>query len=268
MSKLDVTEEAMVEEYWRQWAYEGFPLEKRRLRQFFRFLPADTRCRLCYAPFDKTAGTLVKTFLHVFPSRFNPHYCNACDDFANKHQGGAKVPVTMLFVDIRGSTTIAERMGEKEFSDLINRFYVDSTTTLCHADAIIEKLVGDEVTAIFTRGTAGEEYPRKAVESAIELLKVTGHGNGSKERIPIGIGIHSGEAFVGSVGKPNGLMEVAALGDVPNTASRLTSLAAAGEILVSEDTMLAAKMDTQGLEKRNLELKGRSKAIDAFVLHL
>jgi adenylate cyclase len=268
MSQEDMTEETKVEAFWRQWALEGTSVEKRRLRHFYRILPSETRCRLCYAPFDKTAGSFVKTFFHVFPSRFNPHYCNFCDEFATQHQGGAKVPVTMLFADIRGSTTIAEKMGEKEFSNLINRFYVESTTTLCHADAIIEKLVGDEVTAIFTPGIAGEEYHRRAIESAKELLKVTGHGNGSEERIPIGIGIHSGETFVGSIGKPNGLMEVAALGDVPNTASRLTSLAGAGEILVSEDTMLAAKMDTQGLEKRNLQLKGRSKAIDAFVLHL
>ncbi len=268
MDQIDKTEEAMVEEYWRQWALEGPPNNKRRLQRIYRFLPAETRCRLCYAPFDKTSGTLVKTFLHVFPSRFNPHYCNACDDFASKHQGGAKVPVTMLFVDIRGSTALAENMGEKEFSRLINRFYVECTTTLCYADGIIEKLVGDEVTAIFTRGTAGEDYPRKAVEAAMELLENTGHGEGKQPWIPIGIGIHSGEAFVGSVGKPNGLMEVAALGDVPNTASRLTSLAAVGEILVSEDTMEAAKMNTQEWERRHLELKGRSKMIDAFVLHL
>jgi adenylate cyclase len=258
----------MVEEFWRQWAMDGVPPSKQRLQLFYKFLPAEARCKLCYAPFDKTGGALVKTFLHVFPSRFNPNYCNVCDDFAIKHQGGAKVPVTMLFVDVRGSTALAEKMGEKEFSHLINHFYVESTNTLCHADAIIEKLVGDEVTAIFTRGLAGEDYPHKAIEAAKKILKVTGHGEENEPWIPVGIGIHSGETFVGSVGKPNGIMEVAALGDVPNTAARLTSLAAPGEILVSEDTMLAARLDTQGVEKRHLELRGRSKMIDAYVLHL
>jgi adenylate cyclase len=84
----------------------------------------------------------------------------------------------------------------------------------------------------------------------------------------VGIGIHSGEAFVGSVGQPNGIMEVAALGDVPNTASRLTSLAGPGEILVSEDTMKATQLEFLDLEKRHLDLKGRSEGIDAFVLRL
>ena len=73
---------------------------------------------------------------------------------------------------------------------------------------------------------------------------------------------------MGSVGQPNGMMEVAALGDVPNTAARLTSQAAPGEILVSADAITDAQMNTQGLEKRHLELKGRSEGIDAFVLGL
>jgi adenylate cyclase len=132
---------------------------------------------------------------------------------------------------------------------------------------MIEKLAGDEVTAIFTQGIAGEDYQRKAIEAALELLRVTGHGDQDEALIPVGVGIHSGEAFVGSVGRPGGVMEVAALGDVPNTASRLTSLAAAGEILVSEVTLLAAQMNTQDLEKRSLALKGRSGKINAFVLY-
>jgi adenylate cyclase len=127
---------------------------------FFRFLPSDARCKFSFAPFDGTSGTLVKAIFQVFPSRFNPLYCNFFDDFVNKFQGGAEVPITMLFVDVRGSTTLAERIGQKEFGSLINRFYVESTTVLSHADAMIEKLAGDEVSAIFTRGISGEDYSR------------------------------------------------------------------------------------------------------------
>jgi adenylate cyclase len=174
----------------------------------------------------------------------------------------------MLFVDVRGSTTLAERIGQKEFSNLINRFYVETTKVLSYADALIEKLAGDEVTAMFTRGIAGEDYSRRAIHAAEELLKVTGHDEGQEPWIPVGIGIHTGEAYVGSVGQPNGIMEVAALGDVPNTAARLTSMAAQGEILVSADAITDAQIDTQDLEKRHLDLKGRSEGIDAYVLHL
>jgi adenylate cyclase len=268
MNDHDPTHDAMVEEFWRSWTMEGPPKNKRRQQRFFRFLPSDARCKFCFAPFDGTSGTLVKAIFQVSSSRFNPHYCNFCDDFANKFQGGAEVPITMLFVDVRGSTTLAERIGQKEFGSLINRFYVESTTVLSHADAMIEKLAGDEVSAIFTRGISGEDYSRRAMEAAEDLLKVTGHGEGQEPWIPVGIGIHTGEAFVGSVGKPNGIMEVAVLGDVPNTAARLTALAAPGEILVSADAMIDAQMITQDLEKRHLDLKGRSEGIDAYVLHL
>jgi adenylate cyclase len=268
MSDKDQAHEAMVEEFWRSWTMGGPPTSKRRQHRFYRHLPSESRCKFCYAPFDGTIGSLVKTIFHVYPSRFNPQYCNFCDDFASKHQGGAEVPVTMLFVDIRGSTALAERIGQKDFSNLINRFFVASIKVLSYADAMIEKLAGDEVTAMFTRGIAGEDYTARAIEAGKELLKATGHGEGKEPWIPVGIGIHTGEAFVGSVGQPNGMMEVAALGDVPNTASRLTSLAGPGEILVSVDAMRHGKMDTQDLEKRHLDLKGRSKGIEAYVLHL
>ncbi|NIM93537.1 MAG: adenylate/guanylate cyclase domain-containing protein [Anaerolineales bacterium] len=268
MSNDNVTQDAMVEEFWRNWIMEGPPATKRRQHRFYRLLPSDARCKFCYAPFEGTSGTLVKTIFQVTPSRFNPHYCNFCDDFASKHQGGAEVPITMLFADIRGSTALAERIGQREFGNLINRFYVESTTVLSYADAMIEKLAGDEVTAMFTRGIAGENYSLRAIEAAKELLRVTGHGDAEGPWIPVGIGIHTGEAFVGSVGQPNGIMEVAALGDVPNTASRLTSHAALGEILVSADAMGDAQLNTQDLEKRHLDLKGRSEGIDAYVLHL
>jgi adenylate cyclase len=87
---------------------------------------------------------------------------------------------------------LAERIGQREFSKLINRFFVETTKVLSYADALIEKLAGDEVTAMFTRGIAGEEYSRRAVEAAKDLLKVTGHGDTEEPWIPVGIGIHTG----------------------------------------------------------------------------
>jgi adenylate cyclase len=263
----DLAQEAMIEEFWRYWNQYGPPPEQARREKFYKFLPAEKRCSLCAAPFDGFSSGIVKSIFQVFPSRHNPLYCNVCDAFAKKYQGGAEVPITILFADIRGSTTLAENIGAKEFSNLINRFYTEVTRVLIHADAMIEKLVGDEVTAIFFRGITGEDYPRLAIEAGQKLLRVTGHGKGKEPWAPIGIGIHTGETFVGSVGRPDGIMEVTVLGDVPNTASRLTSLAGPGEILVSEETMNGAKINTVGLERRHLELKGRNEKIDAFVFN-
>jgi adenylate cyclase len=267
MNNKDLLNDTMVEEFWRSFFTEGPPIEKIRRQRFFRFLPAEARCKFCFAPFDGFPGAIAKNLFQTYPSRYNPYYCNVCDDFSAKYQGGAEIPVTMLFADIRNSSSLAENIGPVEFSNLINRFFITSTQILAGAGAMIEKLVGDEVTAIFSRGLTGENYFRQAIEAAQELLQGTGHGDEDGAWVELGIGIHSGDTFVGSVGKPNGIMEVAALGEVPNTAARLTSLAGPGEILVSEYTITAAEVDTEGLEKRQLELKGNEKEITAFVIH-
>ena len=105
----------------------------------------------------------------------------------------------MLFVDVRGSTTIAEKMDTHEFSRLMNRFYEATIDVLVQADAFIEKLVGDEVTALFIPGYAGQEHARKAVEAGQVLLRVTGHGEPGGPWVPVGVGIHTGKAWVGSI---------------------------------------------------------------------
>lgn len=264
----DTAHEKMVEEFWRTWAHSGPPLRKVGQQKLFRFLPSEKRCKFCFAPFDGTSGSLLKNVLRIYPSRYNPHYCNVCDDFAKKFQGGAEVPMAMMFADIRGSTKLAEKIGSKDFSELINRFYVTSTEVLAAGGAMIEKLVGDEVTALFVPGIAGQEYQKSAITAARQLLAATGHQAPDGPWAPIGIGIHSGDAFIGSVGTPDGMMEVAALGDVPNTASRLAASSKTGEILVSQDTMDATGLDSSGFERRVLELKGKDQTIEALVLGL
>jgi len=266
MENKDLVHDREVEDFWRTFFTQGPPPEKVRRTKFYRLLPSETRCRWCRAPFDGLSGAFVKNIFQTYPSRFNPHYCNVCDAFAHKFQGGAEIPLTMLFADIRGSSELAENIGPKEFSELINRFFVKATHILTGAGAMIEKLVGDEVTAVFSEGIAGENYYGAAIEAAKEVLHQTGHSLGDLPWVQVGIGIHSGIAFLGSVGKPNGIMEVAALGEVPNIASRLTSLAGAGEILVSEQTLTAAGMDPAGLEKRQLALKGHTQEITVYVI--
>jgi adenylate cyclase len=174
----------------------------------------------------------------------------------------------MLFVDVRGSTTIAEHTDTLEFSQLMNRFYEAAINVLVHADAFIDKLVGDEVTALFIPGFAGEQHARRAVEAGQKLLRVTGHGDVGGPWVPVGVGIHTGKAWVGSiVGASGEAADFTALGDNVNIAARLASNAAQGEVIASEDTLIAAELVTEGLEKRNLELKGKSELITVRVLH-
>jgi adenylate cyclase len=191
-----------------------------------------------------------------------------CESFARQHQGGAEVEISMLFADVRGSTTIAERMQPLEFSRLIDRFYRVTTDILIEANAWIEKLIGDEVTGLFIPGFVGTEYARKAVETAEAILRATGHAGSGQPWIPVGIGVHSGTAFVGSVGREGGLTEITALGDSVNTAARLASSAGPGEVLVSLQTWGAAGFEGRNAEERQLQLKGRSEPVAVRVVRV
>lgn len=204
----------------------------------------------------------------VRPSTKNPRYCEGCYAFTSQFPGGAEIELTMLFADVRGSTTLAENMSDAEFSRLMNRFYEAIINILVLADAFIDKLVGDEVTALFIPGFAGKEHARRAVEAGQALLRATGHGKRNGPWIPVGVGVHTGEAWVGSISGASGTAaDFTALGDNVNIAARLASKAGAGEVLISETTYHAAGLVIEGLERRELELKGKSEKVSVRVLH-
>lgn len=238
----------------------------RGARNLLKLVPRSPRCRMCNAPFEGLGGALVKLFLGKEPARANSSFCNDCEVFARKHPGGAEVELAMLFVDVRGSTSIAEKLGTSEFRDLIDRFYRVATDVLVRSNALIEKLAGDEVTALFVPGFAGEHYTLRAIEAARELMQAIGRGHRGGPRIDVGVGVHCGRAFVGSVGVSGGMVQFVALGDAVNTAARLASVAGAGEILVSEEAMRHAGLRSEGLEHRELSLKGRSAPVSVRVL--
>jgi adenylate cyclase len=198
----------------------------------------------------------------------NPRYCIGCHSFMYEIPGGAEVALTMLFVDVRGSTTIAEKMDTLEFSRLMNRFYEAAINVLVRADAFIDKLVGDEVTALFIPGYAGKDHAQKAVEAGKALLRATGHGSEREPWVPVGVGIHTGMAWVGSiVGASGAAADFTALGDNVNIAARLASNAAQGEVIISDATYDAAQLKDEKLEQRELELKGKSETVGVRVLY-
>ena len=198
----------------------------------------------------------------------NPRFCTFCGEswLAKQSPGGAEVELTLLFADIRGSTPLAATMTSTDYAGVINRFFRVSANVFEHYDAILDKLVGDEVIGLFLPGYAGPEYARKAIEAAIALLNATGHGPGQEPWVPIGVGVHTGITFVGSVGARGSLSDFTAIGNAANLTARLASAAAAGEILVSEAAIEAASLDVIELEQRSLKLKGIADPVNSYVL--
>lgn len=254
-----------VEDDWLQMLTEGEP-GLRHFKHLMRLLPSSPRCKLCNSPFKGWGGILMR-WIGRDQSRYNPRFCEKCDRFENP--GGAEVVLTMLFADVRGSTTLAEQMSALEFSRLMNRFYVVASDVLVNTDAMVDRLIGDEVIGLYIPGLAGPEHARRAIEAAQELLQVTGHNDRSGPWLPVGVGIHTGLAFVGVVGGTDGNpTDFTALGDHVNIAARLASQAGPGRILISDAAYAASGLTLENMERQQLELKGKTEPIGVNVLRI
>jgi len=240
----------------------------------FRFIPSNPRCKLCAAPF-KAPGALLMRPLGFKPWAKNPRICGRCFVFLEKEAkrcpgptdaenvAGAEVELSMLFADVRGSSKLARQMPVADFTHLMSRFYDVSKEILFASDAIVEKFVGDEVVGLFVPFMTGPEHAQRAIDTAAELLRATGHGKGREPWAPLGAAVHTGRAFVGIVGT-GGSSDFTALGDPMNITAHLASHAGIGEILVTDDALAAAARPLDGLEHRHLSLKGHP--MDAVVL--
>ena len=165
------------EAFWREFLTRGDPME-RRARRVLRLLPHGPRCKLCAAPFAGVGSPLMRA-IGKRPAIKNSTVCNSCYDFMEKHHGGAEIEGSFLFADIRGSTSLAERMPPAAFRALIDRFYATATQAVFENDGGIDKFVGDEVVAFFFPLISGQGHAAAAVGAASALLRATGHGDGA-----------------------------------------------------------------------------------------
>ena len=211
------------------------------------------------------AGILLRPW-GSHPSSFNSRFCSHCETFARSREAGAEVELTLLFADIRDSTRLAEEVGTSRFKDLIKRFYKVTSDVLIQHNAMVNHLMGDQVIGLFVPRFSGTDHARVAIQAAQDLLRVTGHEQPGGPWVPVGIGIHTGLAYVGMVGSSKGVNEIAVLGSAANLTARLSSHALTGEVLLSAETSKAANLDTTGLKSRLLELKGISNPVLVSVL--
>jgi adenylate cyclase len=237
-------------------------LETHRMRMFARLmrnLPGDPRCAICRAPYGGFGGRVMGRFGFA-PSRKNPRLCSQC--FEKAPMGGVEMDVGILFADVRGFTSLAERQAPDAVATLLNRFYATAVDVLCE-HAIIDKLVGDEVMALYLPGVFPGEPAHHMFADAQALLAALGYRE-KRPWVQLGIGLDFGSAFVGNVGSGD-VKDFTAIGDVVNTAARLQAAAASGEIVMSSRVHDRAGEQVAGAEMRELELKGKSELETAMV---
>ena len=236
-------------------------------QKVYRLLPSDPHCVECGIPMAGFGGMLLR-FNGSAPSSFSSIFCSGCERIVRKKESGAEVELSMLFADVRDSTPLAERTPTVEYKALIQRFYKETSHVLIQHHSMVNRLMGDQVSALFVPRFAGKDHARVAVEAAKDLLEITGHGTPEGAWIPIGVGVHTGRAYVGSVGSGDSVNEIAVLGSAANLCARLSSAAAAGEILVSEESVELAEMQAESLDRRELELKGISEKVPVRVIKI
>lgn len=227
-----------------------------KARHAFRYLPSAPRCKLCNNPFGGPVGRIFAA-AGFRRSRKNPNLCMRCCDALPR--GGAEVDIAVLFADVRGSTALGHRRAPADFAALLNRFYTAATQTLLRHDAVIDKLIGDEVMAFFVRGISGPAYRHRAVEAGADLLEAVGYGTPGGPWLAVGVAVNAGIAYVGNVG--DAVVDFTALGRPVNAAARMQQRAAGGELLVASgvaDELMA------GTQRRTLSLRGQDEPIDVF----
>jgi adenylate cyclase len=248
------------------WAFGSQP-SNRAFKRVLRALPSTPRCGFCGAPFSGIGGRLVRP-LGYRPSRKNPNICSTCVELSPP--GGMTLEIGVLFADLRGFTSASESRTPAEVSGELRRFYGHAEKVF-FPEALIDKLIGDEVMALYVPPilmpdeTEVDDEVRRHVAHVMlgharELLERVGYGSSAAPEFEVGIGLDFGEAFIGNLGD-TAVHDFTAVGDVVNTASRLQGHAAAGEVLLS--ARLARHLHEPVGEPEQLELKGKQGHFDA-----
>ena len=196
--------------------------------------------------------------------------------------GGEVCEISVLFVDVRGFTSLAERLAPAEVAQRLNRFYALASEAIFKYDGTLDKFVGDQVMAFFGAPLHAKDHPQRAVRVALLILEGMSKvaqgapfdpaqdrpfDNTQDKLLRVGAGIASGQAFVGNVGA-GAVTDYTVLGDTVNVAARLQGAAASGEILVTEETYRHVESEFPDAPGRELELKGKSEPVHARVIVL
>lgn len=235
----------------------------RMTRRLFALVPGRPRCKFCNAPYGGPLATPFR-MLGYRQSNKTPHVCLRCLEWAP--EGGAIVPLSILFADVRNYSDLTRSLSPHEVPALLNRFYDVASRVLLSHEGVLGQIAGDQVMGLFVPGLSGRDYTRKALRAAAALLEAVGYRTPAGPWIKIGIGISTGEEFCGNVGG-GGFKDFTAVGEVTNTAAGLTSRAVAGEVLVDEATQTAAP-EFSFAHGDTVMLKGTGAPVDTHRLAL
>ena len=184
--------------------------------------------------------------------------------------GGKRSNATVLFSDIRGFTSMSETMTAQQVSEILNEYFSEMEPIISKYNGIINKFIGDAILAIFGEPIQDENHPSNAVKCACEMLEKVKElqqkwEKENKPKIEIGIGINTGEVFVGNIGSQN-RMEYTVIGDTVNIASRLESYNKTynTKILISSSTYEKIEQEVLANRIPDVQIRGKAHKMDIY----
>jgi len=176
--------------------------------------------------------------------------------------------VTVLFMDIRGFTSVSEFLHPRQVVALLNDYFAIIVDIILKNDGTVNKFIGDSIMAIYGAPTSIDLPEFRAVITAVEIQQAVGEYNWQRMQdgrpvVNFGIGIHSGEAIAGNVGSAQ-RMEYTVIGRDVNLAQRIESSAREGQVLVSAATYARVAQLAELQAKEAVFMKGIVEPIQLF----
>lgn len=184
--------------------------------------------------------------------------------------GGSKRDIAVLFVDIRGFTSLSEALDAEQVVEILNEYLTLTTTSIFNNYGTLDKFVGDATMAVFNSPFDLDDYVYKAVRAAFDIvagseeirkksLELTG------KEVSFGVGVNCGPAVVGNIGC-DFRMDYTAIGDTVNTAARLEANAGPGQVLLSQSVVDTLGDRIEVKEIGAIPLKGKSIPVMVYEL--
>lgn len=195
---------------------------------------------------------------------------NVVENIDNIALGGKRADITVLFADIRNFTSISENMDAASTSVILNEYFSAMVPIIEQNNGVLNKFMGDAVLAIFGEPKKNDNHALDAVRCGYQMLKKVKYLqekwlDEGKPKIEIGIGISSGEAFVGNIGSIERL-EYTVIGDTVNTASRIENYNKVyrTNFLISEETYNRVKNYVDTITIKDVTIRGKANKINLY----
>jgi class 3 adenylate cyclase len=187
-------------------------------------------------------------------------------DPAQAALGGATREISVLFADLRGFTTLSERLAPPELVALLNRYYGAAAEAVLAQGGTIDKFMGDAMMALFNAPARQPDHALRACRAALAMQRAVAPLAAEAPDMPrFGIGVNSGEALVGNIGS-EAIRNFTAIGDTVNLASRLQGRAEGGQVLINAATYAQVRAQVEARPLGKIQVKGREELAEVYEL--